>query len=46
MSEPERGNIMNEKKFGKDEVIFREGDHGTSFFQIVERKNYLFGNTN
>ena len=27
---------MNEKKFGKDEVIFREGDHGTSFFQIVE----------
>jgi CRP-like cAMP-binding protein len=27
---------MNEKVFGKSEVIFREGDLGDSFFQIVD----------
>ena len=26
---------MNEKIFGKGEIIFSEGDQGNSFFQIV-----------
>ena len=44
MNLAERGSIMNEKKFGKGEVIFREGDSGDSFFQITEGNVGIYAN--
>lgn len=35
---------MEEKRFGKNEVIFREGDRGNTFFEILEGNVGIYSN--